>query len=228
MIFINLKKESVVQVGDKTRLDISGTFITSGTGATITLMEIDPDNTGTFYDVTSDQYLDWAYTSNGDATIAIRVTDSDLVVSNETKTISVLSEAEDNLFSSDESLLASEGDLKLYLREGRTTFLDKHREAQQRILGELDRAGMTKSDGSKYEASDIVNVEEFKEWSKYLALQIIFEANSNDINDIFFEKSGRYRTLANETKHRAFIRIDRDGDGQTEKQEVFSSYLVRR
>lgn len=228
MIFINLKKEDKIQVGDKTRLDVSGTFITSGTGATITLIEIDPDNTATFFDVTSNQYLDWVYALDGDQTINVRVTDSDTNVENKSFTLSAISVADDNLFSKDEDLVASEGDIYLYLREGRTTFLDKHREAQQRILGELDRSGMVKRDGGRYEPSDITEIEEFRIWSKYLTLQIIFEANSNDINDIFFEKSSRYRTLANETKSRAFIRLDSDGDGELEQREVFSGYMVRR
>ena len=72
MIFPVLSHESIVQVDDKTRLDASKSFSNS---ADITLVEIDPDGTGTFYDITNVDgwYLDMVYGVEGDKTITLRI-----------------------------------------------------------------------------------------------------------------------------------------------------------
>ena len=55
MIFIRGKLEDVVQVGDKTRLDFARTYAIDG--SEIVKVEIQPEVTGEFYDVTDDLYL---------------------------------------------------------------------------------------------------------------------------------------------------------------------------
>tara|TARA_R110001632_G_scaffold52197_6_gene129727 strand:+ start:159 stop:839 length:681 start_codon:yes stop_codon:yes gene_type:complete len=225
MIFIRGKLEDVVQVGDKTRLDFARTYAIDG--SEIVKVEIQPEVTGEFYDVTDDLYLDWVYDTDADKQVVCRVTDGSLVEETKNLIISVLDEETDNLFSTDTDIVPLEPELLKWVQDGRDSFLDKHRASQREILEELNNAGYSKSDGTRYEAVDIVDIKEFKELSKYTTLRIIFEGISNDIDDVFHEKAVRANTKAVDTKKRAYLRLDVNGDGETTKECVFSGYLKR-
>ena len=137
MIFPVLELESVVQVNDRTRLNAGKTYI-SPDEAAITLIEIQPAASEAFIDVTSNRYLDWQYSTDGTAAVVVRVTTGSSGPTTFTKDLSVLSVADDKLFSADSELLPYEPNILDYVREGRNSFLDIHRASQDRILKWLD------------------------------------------------------------------------------------------
>ena len=227
MIFISENLEKIVQVKDKTRLDFRRTFASQATQAEIDSMTVYPDILSSGIDITEDKYLDWVYDVSGEKTIRVDVVDTDSNIFSENFTIKILTDAEDNLFSNDSDINSYEPDLFKWVQEGRDSFLDKHRTAQSEILEELNNAGYEKSNGSRYEAKDIVNIKEFQALSKYTTLRIIFEGISNDIDDVFAEKARRYNSLAVNTKKRAYYRLTPDQNVGEVKRDVFSGYLVR-
>jgi len=229
MIFIKILTEKVVQENDKTRIDVSSTFA-SGVTSGILSYEIEPYTGHGYIDVTSDKYLDWAYSASGDQIISVKITEVDLTEHDLTSTLTIKTIAEDNLFSEDTDISPYEPNLHNWVQEGRNSFLDKHRTAQIDILNDLDAARIWKNDGTRYEASDIVDIQEFKEWSKFLTLKIIFEGISNDIGDVFSVKATKYDTLAVNAKKRATLRLDPNADGVntiSENVDNFTGELVR-
>lgn len=217
MIFPNLIIEKKVQVDDKTRLDASRSFAQN---ETITTIEISPDNSVTFYDVTADGFLDWQFDTDGTIQIVVRLTGSATGPITHQKGLIVVTELEDNLFSDDAMLVEHEGDILNYLREGRNSFIDKHRLSQSEILNDLDKSGIWKDDNSRYTADDIVDIQEFAVWSKFMTLRFIYEGLSNSIDDIFHDKSVRYLNLELGAKKRACLRLDSDGDGTNDDREI--------
>jgi len=229
MAFIQALIEDAVQLYDKTRIDISGTFLAPDESS-FTSLEIDPDTSGTYYDITSNKYLDWQYDIAGEHTISVRVI-TDVTTTVKTFTINTVSPATDNLFSTDSMLIDYEDDIMKYVRKGRSTYIDKHRASQQRILGELDESGYEKSDGTNYTSSDIVDITEFSYWSCFMTLRIIFESLSNSVQDIYTKKSAKYNSLEIKAKKRSFIRLDYDSDGvidASEKESMTTMKMVRR
>ena len=228
MIFPVLELEEVLQINDKTRIDAEKTFV-SVDEAAITLIEIEPEAGSGFIDVTSVKYLDWQYSTDGNKVISLRVTTDGSPVSS-TKTLSVLTEASDRLFSSDAELLPYEPNILEWVREGRNSFLDVHRASQDGILSYLDENRIWDSEGNKLTKEAITDLQEVNDWSKFMTLRLIFEGISNAVDDIFREKALRYKELEVKARNRAAIRLDRDGDGITDeiKTDLRSTGLFRR
>lgn len=217
-IFPDLKVEPVVQVNDLTRLD-ARSVTKSIDEAAITLVEIEPESGAGFIDVSSSGtlpssswYLDWAYSTNGSKTASVRVTTSGAPVSL-SKTINVLTEAEDSLFSSDSDLIIHEPDILNWVREGRRSFLDYHRRSQELILDYLRINGYRTIDGSKITKAELLDKNEFKEWSVFLTLKLIMESRSNQSDDIFLQKARFYESKVVEARASVFISYDFDKDG---------------
>lgn len=224
-IFGNLHLEEKLQIDEKTRLDCSRSFVSNE--AAISLMRIKPEDGGTFVTVTTDKYLDWAYETAGTKTITVEIT-TDGAAHEFTKTLTVVTEATDSLWSSDADLVQHEPDIMNYVPEGKNAFLNIHRLAQTRILAWLDEKKIWDDDNNKLTAAAVAAAD-MAEWSKYLTLQYIFEGLSNSMDDIFHEKGLRYRALAETAASRAVLRLDIDGDGSTdEKINNFTGLLLRR
>tara|TARA_A100001201_G_C4090193_1_gene201798 strand:+ start:1597 stop:2295 length:699 start_codon:yes stop_codon:yes gene_type:complete len=219
-----------VQVSEKVRIDVSKTFAFSG--RSISSIVVKPDNSkDDSYDVTSAGYLDIAYDSEGDKTIHVTLTldNSDTVAL--AKNISVVSEATENLYSSDSELISHEPNILNYLPEAFCDFRFAHRLSQDRIMTVIDERGITDNNGNKLTPVDVKDIEECNDWSKFLTLQYIFESLSNSIDDIFSEKSSRYREMVKQASNRAFLRLDYDNDGTLESSErasMTSGRIVRR
>tara|TARA_R110002167_G_scaffold198805_3_gene401925 strand:- start:3645 stop:4325 length:681 start_codon:yes stop_codon:yes gene_type:complete len=225
VIFPHIQLENIIQENDKTRIDVARSFANS---ETIDIYEISVDNEATYIDVTTDMVLDWAFDAFGVYPIFVKLTGSVSGAITFSKNLMVKTAEEDNLFSNDDELVQHEDDILNYVREGRSTFLDKHRLAQNMILNDLDKNQIWKDDGTRYIASDIVDTQEFSEWSKFMVLRIVMESLSNDIQDIFHEKAVRYRTMEVEAKKRACLRLDSNGDGEiNEKVNLISGVLTR-
>lgn len=226
-IFPVLVTESKLQQFDKTRLDGTKSFISTGEAA-ISLIEIQPEATASFVTVTSDMYLDWAYETDGSKVVTLRIT-TDGSPTTRTSTITVVTEANDKLFSKDSELVPHEPDIMNYVPEGRSSFINVHRLAQDRILTYLDEKRIADNDGNRLTASAIIDTEEVNDWSKFLSLQYIFEGLSSSTDDIFSEKAERYRQMVNKAKNRAVLRFDKDGDGVADtKADLYSMNLIRR
>lgn len=233
-IFGKLKLESVIQVGDKTRIDATRSHLSPDESA-ITLMRIDPgdpDRLPGFIDVTATQCLDWEYISDNTGTpvtITLEIT-TDGAPETFTATLPVISAADDRLFSSDDELTAYEPDILNYIRQGRNSYLDVHRAAQDRILSYLDENRIWDSQGNKLSKQAIVNLEEVNDWSKFMTLKLIFEGLSNATDDIFHEKANRYAEMEAKARNRAALRLDVDGDGNEDvnKVDLRSIPMVRR
>lgn len=211
-LFPNLELEAIVQVDDKTRLDATKTFA-SKDGPAITQVEIKPEASGTYIDVTgtkqTDWFTDWQYSSAGTKTVSIRVNGTDVV----TKTLSVVTEVADALFAADSDLISEEPDVLKYVKKGRNSFKDIHREVQTSIVKLLNDKGYLFSDGTKITKDAIVDKTEVREWAKYLALHLIYNAQSNVLDDIFARKSALYDSKAKLAAQTTVLRLDLNKDG---------------
>jgi hypothetical protein len=226
VIFPVLELENKIQVDDKTRLSAIKTYVTPEEAA-ISLLEIEPFAGAGFLDVTNAKYLDYQYSMGGDVQVTLRVT-TDGAPESITKNITVISAADDRLFSSDADLVPHEPDVLSYVRDGRNSFLDVHRTAQEHILAWLDEHGLRQADGTLFTAVNIHNLEEVKRWSKFLTLRLIFEGLSNSVDDIFAQKSERYRILEAEARNRVNITLDVDGDGNADTRPELRTGMLRR
>lgn len=223
-IFGKLILEDVVQVDDKTRLDATKSFVSKDESA-VTLVRIEAeDGVSGYVDVTGssseDWYLDWAY-SGLSRTVTVNVeitTDGSPVVFQQT--LSLLTAADDKLFSADNQLTAREPDILNWVRVGRNSFLNIHRRARTIIVEWFNERGVTDIDGNKLDKNDFVDVEEVKLWAINLTLNLIF-SGLHDVNeDVFKQKAIDYLKDANDHRDRALIRVDLDNDGVIEDGEI--------
>lgn len=227
MVFIQAKNEEKAQVDDKTRIDVTQTFI-SPDEAAITLVEIEPEASAGFIDVTSSSYLDWSYGTDGVKVVTVRVT-TDGSPTSKALSLTVVSVADDKLFSNDKDIISHEVDIYRFLRPGRSSFLDFHRVAQKMILDDLDQRGLTDHQGNKLTASDIFDLEEVNEWSKYLTLYLIFTSVQSEVDDVYSLKAISYMDMAKKQSTRATIRLDTNQDGiQDASPNLVSGIMARR
>ena len=218
-IFPVLELEPVVQVNDKTRLDALKSFVSQDTAVVISDVQIDPTGSAGLISVAPDKVLDWSYGASGTFAPKLRITLSSGASAQIVSSISILSATQDHLFSTDADLVLHEADITKYVRDGRATFKDMHRRAQNVIVKWLDKQGYVSSAGAVFSKADIVNVEEVRQWAIYTTLRLIFESLSNAVDDIFWEKSKRYKGLEVEWRSKALLRLDVDGDGTADNEE---------
>ena len=236
-IFPRINAPDTVQQNDKFRIDASGSFLTPDEND-ITLIRIQPSAAESFLTVfqTGDNlrnsFLDFVYPIAGASTtetISVEVTtDGAPVVL--TKTISVLTEADDLLFSDDSDIKLVEPEIYDFLPQGRSSFLNIHRKAQTQIMDFFDERGIKRLDKTRLQKTDIFDKEEVRAWSTYLVLHYIFQAQSNAPDDIFKEKSDTYQDMAYRHRDRQ-VQIDLNQDGEVneaEKPAPFSMRLGRR
>jgi hypothetical protein len=231
MIFPILEFETIVQSNDKTRFDASKSFSNSGQTFDTVTLSIDG---APAISIATTLILDHVYVDAdaGSIPLVLTITSG---VDTYTKTFSqtVLTAVQDNLFSNDNDIKSIEDDIMDYVKQGRSSHLDKHREAQKAILEDLDDSKIWKNDGTRYESTEIVVTQDFKEWSKYKTLELIFRSNSNQVDDIHSQKASYYKGMTVKSKNRAALRLDSNGDGEfdpttEETTDVFSNLMVRR
>lgn len=240
-----LELENVVQISDKTRLSALKSFVSKGE-FDITKVEIQPENAAGYIDVTDTDprnwFLDWIYTgATRVVTVSLRVTSNpgdpdadpvvDAVVSTVTKTIQIYTATDDALFSSDKDLMAIEPDILKWVPDGRASWLNVHRAAQEKILDWMNKAGITDMAGLPLTKAAVVDVDEVRFWSRDLCLAIIFKGIQNLPGDVFSEKAKFYFTEASKASDRAKLRLDIDGDGTLGPNDsvgLTSAELIRR
>jgi hypothetical protein len=228
MSFAVIKAEKTLRIADKTRLNASESY-PGVPGTTITLIEIQPEGTALFYDVTTDGYLDWQYTTEEVKTATARVTFSDLSVVNATADLNVLAEANDIIFSDDSDLVEFEDDILDYVVIGRNSFLNIHRKTKNVILAEVANKRILNPDGSKITIDQFADLSELREWSTYMTLKFIFESLMANPGDKFEGKRDMYQEMNDKASSRFLLTITSNIDNTTEKRkDLFTGRLVRR
>lgn len=228
-LFPILRVEPIVQVADKTRLDATKSFISPS--GSFDEVYIQPSaNDAPILVSTEAPFLDWVYGASGkiEATVVLVAASA---TASATQTIEVVTSEWDHLFSTDEDLRQHEPDILKWVVDGRSSFLDTHRRAQTLILKWLDKEGYVDIYGKPFTKEAIVDIEEVREWSTFLALKIIFEGISNAVDDIFHEKAKRYNAKMVEYRSKALLRLDVDGDGKAEEFEGITpafGFIARR
>jgi len=229
MIFPKIVIESKVRIGDKTRIDVSGTFVTPDEAA-ITLIEVQPSAADSFIDVTTLSYLDWCYAAEATETITLRVTTDgapDIAIA----TINILSEENDVIFSNDNDLVKFEHDILAYVRAGRNSYIDVHRKMKTIILAELANKRILGADNAKLTEANLTDQTEVREWSTFGVLSMIFQGLIVSPDDVFTQKFNQYSEYAKASSSRYLITIDEDGDDQTDNNkqvDLLSVKMVRR
>lgn len=215
-IFGVLESDPIVQIGDKVRLKAERSFVSKDEAA-ITLIEIEPEAASGFVDVTgndsTDWYLDWAYAGiSRTVTVSLRIaTDGPPITS--TIDVSILTAAEDMLFSSDANLLRYETEIMELLPDGYSSFNFTHRKAQTMILDWLTEEGYRADGNAKITKELILDNDEVRKWSEGLALKIIYNDNSNSVDDKYREKSIDYNLVAVDARTRSTFYFDKNADG---------------
>lgn len=221
-IFPFIEVGETEQVNDKLRISAVKSYAGKDEASAITDVEIEPEAGAGFISVfsskVSDWYLDWEYATDGDKVISCRVTTDGSPVTS-TKTIAILTEDDDYLFSTDDDLFRSETDILNYVPKGRNTFKYAHRYTQIQILEDLYRIGITDSDGNKLTKAAVVDIDEVRQWSRFLTLELIFLDVSNAIDDIFQQKSAIYKSWALESRQKAIMKLDINGDGDLDSRD---------
>lgn len=237
MIFPVLEIEDVVQVGDKTRLSACKSFVSKDEDA-ITKVEIRPEVSGDWIDVTDPSpdnwFLDWVYDGAARTVApAVRVTSTaadpdadpdpiEAVDQTLTKSLVLVTAADDALFSSDTDLIGLEPDILNWVPAGRASFLNVHRTAQTKIIESLDESGIVDESDEKLTKAAVVDVTEVRAWSRDLVLHLIFKGLINAKDDVFTQKAQFYASEVEKRKARAVLRLDLDGDGEIESTDVLS------
>lgn len=232
MIAPIIEIEPVLQIGDKTRIDVSKSFISKGESA-IHSISVEPEAGAGYIAVTNadsrNWFLDWVYTgASRTVTISCRIQVLSAVGPIETKTatMQLLTAADDKLFSVDQDLIALEPDISKWVKKGRSSFADVHRMAQKKILEYLDEAGLRNDDGTKISKNELIDLSEVKPWSRDLTLSLIFRGLSNQTNDVFDEKAKYYASEAKNRSDRAVIAWDSNKDGTIQPEEKVSLQSV--
>lgn len=222
-IFGVIETEKIIQVADKLRINAAKSFVGKGS-ADITLVEVNPEiGVGSYIDVTGSSYrdwfLDWAYSGTSRVvSVGLRITTDGSPV--ETfKDVQVFTAEDDYLFSGDGDLKNKEHDILKYVPEGRSSFLNVHRQARDLILNYLDEIGITDNEGNRLTKTALVDLEEVREWSAALTLHLIYQNLSNQVDDIFDRKSRDYKSKYAMHRNRLFLRYDKNGDGNLDKNE---------
>lgn len=143
----------------------------------------------------------------------------------------VISEAADHLFSSDDNLRRHEEAIMSYVPDGRSTWKNAHRRAQDLIITWLDDNGYVGFQGQRITPKRIKDVKEVTDWATFLTLQLIFENIRNAVDDVFGLKVEKYERLVPVYRNKALLRMDVNEDGAVdigEGYEIRSAIVVRR
>lgn len=235
-IFGYLELEDTVQVNDKTRLSAVKSFVSKGSAA-IDIVKIKPESTDSFITVSGvgiaskDWFVDWQYTTAGVKTVSLEITLVGGAVQTFQKTILVVTEVQDMLWSNDQDLVAKEYDILKWVPPGRNSYLNIHREAQKKILNWLDEIRIYKNDGSKLTKTDLNYTNDLKELSANWALALIFGSIYNKPDDVYYQKMQGYMEAVESCKRRGRIQADFNNNGvldASDNVDMRSYRMVRR
>lgn len=222
MIVVNAIHEQTVRVNDSFLIDCSRSLCFDGSQVdTISIIpesgadtiEIFNNQTELEFGETVEDTKDyiWLYKTPGVKELTVIVTkgeDSE----QETYSITVLSKEDDVNFSNDNDLRVHESKIDTFLRTGKTSFINLHREVKAEILRDIN---------SKYkdiEFENIFNKNELIAWSKYRVLELIYESDITNLDDLHIDKRNTYKDLVSTAKSQAVILLDTDLNGEADKE----------
>lgn len=232
MIFPNLIFDSLVQEADKFRFNASKSFV--GSGSVLNGVKIYPDfdnNPGVFYDVfvedcPEDWFLDYAYETAGDYTVRLELATTAPETKVKDYAITVITEADDNLQSTDAMLYAYESELIKYLPDGRNSWKYLHRKALEEIIDYLYRNGIYRKNPDeaqdkplKIEKKHLIG-DKLEKWSTFETMIMIFQDIKSSNIDFFNEKILDYTELRNDARKIACISYDSNDDGVIDEKDV--------
>lgn len=168
-----------------------------------------------------------------DKEVSVRMSDpdNDDDVVTFTKTIPVVSEIADNLFSSDDQLRRHEVNIMSFVPEGRSSWKNIHRRSRDLIMQWLDTEGYMDNLLAKITPKRIQDITELTDWSAMQALQLIFESIHNAEKDVYDEKAKVYEGKIPFYRNRAVLRLDLNEDGTVdlgEQAQLRDCVVVRR
>jgi hypothetical protein len=142
------------------------------------------------------------------------------------------------VYSDDQDLKDEVPEIMNWAASTETTYILRHQSARDDIVQSIRNKGQFKQSNStglplQIEPFDLLDIEEVRQWSKYLALSKIFENLSKDKDDIYMARSKMYSDRARDAGKLYYASLDLDDDGVTDLEERLgtnfgTSTLVRR
>ena len=132
------------------------------------------------------------------------------------------------VFSDDQDLKREVYEVSKFLPVGVTTHILSHVSARDEIIQNLNIIGKIKKDTDtgwleNITAFDLLDISEVKLASTYLTLSKIMFASSDEIDDIYSVKAGKYEDLAKNIINNIRLKTDYDDDGKDDQSENNSS-----
>lgn len=124
-----------------------------------------------------------------------------------------------------------------YKHSNEVSFILRHEAARDRIVQDVRNRGHRKVTPAgttmlrryaNYDAWDVLDVSEVKEWAKYLALENIFSSLQSTEDGLYKQKAEEYRELAQEARAAFYLTLDQDDDGVADSNESSMDISVRR
>lgn len=139
------------------------------------------------------------------------------------------------IFSTDEDLKREVFEISSYYPSGETSHILTQVACRDEIIQTLNLQGKAKEDNKSgwkedISAFDLLDISEVRLASTYLALAKIMLSVSDQVDDLFMQKSEIYRSKYNDIINKMTIRIDSDDDGlydRPERDNVFRGFLKR-
>lgn len=126
------------------------------------------------------------------------------------------------VLSNDKDLIGFFPTLLSYLPTGRESFIGFHQEARNRIVQHIRSSKRTIKSNTKLNTKnvdqfDLLNIEEFKQASKYLSLALIYSFLSRDDGDKFEDKKIEALAQYEISLDTAFMSIDLNDNGKDDE-----------
>lgn len=137
------------------------------------------------------------------------------------KTLRLYSIEGDALFSNDQDLITKKTDIMNWVKPGRNSFLNFHRQAQEEIIDYFRGKAFVDVFHNPLRLKAFVKPEDLNQWSTFLALRLIFDDFSNAVDDIFYSEARQFEAREMRLRNR-YMRIDLDNDGVADKGEAIN------
>jgi uncharacterized protein YktA (UPF0223 family) len=218
-LFGLIKCDDKVFTGDKLLVDVSGSFLAPGLVFATISHEISFDAGVTWIDISSTKKINWIFSTSGTKLITLRLNSTVPSTATFTKSVTCLNLTTQGLFSNDSDLYGYETEIDQYLPKKWSSWNLVHLKAQEWIVDWLDEKRLFKEDGTKYQAADILDVEQVKQLSCAKVLELIYESNINTVGDVFTVKRDKYKEMVQEKASKSQIALDFNGNATQEVDE---------
>lgn len=137
-----------------------------------------------------------------------------------------------NLVLSNDKDLSFVPNLSAHLASNETSFIAFHQEARNMIVQYLRNSGKSITGYEsiflkQVDVFDLLDIEEFKQASKYLALHLIFDDLSKSNDDQYFSKAERFWSSYEASLNDRLLSIDTNNNGIKEESESLAIQFTR-